>query len=89
MTAREWVDEVLDGEGALVADGYDDCIVGIVQIFTKRLVLYDQAKVLAKLVEQGMSEDDALEWFDFNIIGAYMGEGTPAFATLFSEAEHG
>lgn len=26
-----------------------------------------------------MTEDDAMEWFHFNILGAYMGKGTPFF----------
>ncbi len=89
MTAREWIDNELDGEDALVADGLDECIIGVVQIFNKRLVLYDQMKVIAKLVADGMSEDEAVEWYEFNIIGAYMGEGTPAFATLFEPNVHG
>ncbi len=89
MTAREWVDNELDGEEALVIDGYDDCIIGIVQLFNKRIVLYDQMKVIAKLVAGGLDEAEAVEWYEFNIIGAYMGEGTPGFATLFEPNIHG
>ena len=41
-------------------------------------VLYDEAKVLAAMAKD-MGEDDAREWFDFNTIGAYVGEATPRF----------
>lgn len=85
MTPREWIDEQLDGEGALVADGFDDCIRGVVTIFNKRLVLYDTAKVIEKLEQQGMTYEEAVEYFEFNIVGAYVGEGTPAFAVFYED----
>ena len=31
------------------------------------------------LRRQGMDADDAYEWFQFNVIGAYLGESTPMF----------
>ena len=84
---REWIDQHLDGEGALVADGFDDCIRGIVRIFNRNLVLYDTEKVIDKLEQQGMTHDEAIEYFEFNIVGAYMGEGTPGFAIFYDENE--
>lgn len=85
MTAREWIDEQLDGEEAMVADGFDDCIVGIVNIFTQRLVLYDVSKVIHKLIDMGMTREEAEEHFNFNMLGAYVGKGTPAFAEMYEE----
>lgn len=46
------------------------------------MVLYNTDIVIEVLVDQGMSDQEAWEYFDYNIIGAYMGDGTPAFATL-------
>ena len=31
----------------------------------------------------GMSEEDAIDFFYYNIVGAYMGEHTPCFAEIF------
>ena len=31
--------------------------------------------------------EDAMDWMQFNVIGAYMGEGTPIFMTVFSQEE--
>jgi hypothetical protein len=67
---------------ALVMDGYDDCIIGTVEIFGKEpLVCYDKTKVLKNLEKQGMSEEESVEWFYFNQMGAYLGERTPCFLT--------
>jgi hypothetical protein len=61
------------------ADHFDHAIVGIVVGFGQEpAVLYDQAKVLAAMAKD-MGEEDAQEWFDFNTIGAYLGDHTPRF----------
>jgi len=66
----------------LTMDGYDDCIVGVVERFGQEaIVCYDKEKVLHKLGIEGMDEEEALEFFYYNQIGAWMGEGTPCFLT--------
>lgn len=68
---------------ALKADGFDDCIIGIAsRIGQPDLISYDVNKIIKVLQDRdGMEYDEALEYFDFNIIGAYMGEHTPIFIT--------
>jgi len=46
------------------------------------VILLDKDKCIELLMADGMSLDDAYEYFDFNVIGSWVGEGTPAFATL-------
>jgi hypothetical protein len=59
---------------------FDRAIVGVVYGFNQEpAVLYDEAQCLAGLVASGMDEDEAREWFDYNTIGAYLGEATPRF----------
>ena len=62
-------------------DGYDDCIVGVVERFGQdSYFIYDKDLVLEKLQkENGMSYEDALEYYEYNQLGAYVGERTPAF----------
>jgi len=61
-------------------DGYDDCIVGIVEGFgSTRLLCYDRGKVLERLMADGMDYEEAQEYYEFNMLGAFMGEGTPCF----------
>jgi hypothetical protein len=63
-------------------DGYDDCVAGVVERFGQEpIVCYDKTKVLDKLMEDGMNYEDALEWFYFNQIGAWVGDKTPCFFT--------
>ena len=74
---EEWEDHPM-----LQMDGYGDCLVGVVERFGQNPVLcYDKDKVLASLVADGMDETEAQEWFEFNQIGAWMGEYTPCFIT--------
>ena len=38
--------------------------------------------MIEKMISQdGMEYEEAIEFFDFNIKGAWMGEGTPCFFT--------
>lgn len=75
-----------DWEEFLTMDGYDDCIVGVVERYgTPAVVCYDKNKVLDKLVKDGLSEDEAEEFFYYNQIGAWCGETTPCFITLVPE----
>ena len=59
---------------------FDACILGVVQrCGSEPVVVYDTQAVVAKFIEQGMSHEEALEWFDFNVIGSWVGERTPFF----------
>ena len=65
---------------ALLADGFEDAFMGIVQQFNRYLAVYDRDKCLNVLIERdGMTFTEAVEYFDFNVTGAWMGENTPAF----------
>lgn len=84
-TPREFVDRFSaesfgeDEDGLLVMDDFDDCIIGVGQRFTDYFVVYDLKKVLAKLMEQGMTYDEAVEFHEFNQLGAWVGPRTPVF----------
>lgn len=86
MSIREAVAEFV--EDALFCDGYDDCVIGVVERFgMEPIVLYDREKMLKKMVKaDGMSRDEAEEHFSFNVIGAWVGDKTPAFMTKINPA---
>lgn len=70
-------------EEMLFADGFDEALIGVVERCGQPTVaLYDANRVLEILVREGATEEDALEHFQFNVLGAWMGDNTPAFATL-------
>ena len=82
MTKGE-VDDLADefATDLIRMDGYDDCIVGIVERYGQSPIFcYDKQKVLSKLQED-MSLEEAEEFFNFNQLGAWVGEGTPCFLT--------
>jgi|TARA_R110000824_G_scaffold1439_1_gene7215 hypothetical protein len=65
----------------LKVDGHDDAILGVGKSFNRAEVLvYSVDKICQTLVERdGMSYDEAMEFYDFNIIGSYNGDGMPIF----------
>lgn len=80
---QAWLDN--ECEGAVKMDGYDDCIIGAVESAEAGVrLLYDQELVIEKLMKSGSSREDAVEWYEFNMLGSHMGVTTPVF--LFSRA---
>ena len=80
----------LGAEDALIMDGFDDCILGILERFgiDQPIVVYDREKVIAKLIDRdGMTHEEALDFYYFNQLGAWVGEKTPAFLIKMSENE--
>jgi hypothetical protein len=64
-----------------------EAIIGTVERFgMSTLILLDKEKCLEIFMERdGMSPEEAQEYFDFNVIGSWVGEGTPCFATLLDK----
>ena len=77
------------GEDLLCMDGYDDCICGVVTRYGQSpIVCYDKHKVLSKHQNDGMTAEEANEFFEFNQLGAYVGEFTPCFIELVEQPCH-
>jgi hypothetical protein len=68
-------------EEALLIDGFDEALMGVAErINLTPVAAYNVDKILEILIERdGMTSDEALEYFEYNIIGAWMGENTPIF----------
>ena len=80
---KELVGFDLEENDMLVMDGYNHCIVGVVERFGQTpLVCYDRDKVIESHMSEGMDYDEAEEFFEFNQIGAWLGESTPCFITF-------
>jgi hypothetical protein len=60
-------------------DGFDDAILGVVERIVLQTVCYYLNKVIEILMKQGMDEQDAWDWYQFNMLGAWVGEATPVF----------
>lgn len=44
---------------------------------------YDYQKCVAALMRDGLDEEDAEEWMEFNVVDAYVGPRTPAFLVRY------
>ena len=61
-------------------DGFEDCIVGNAERLNMDPVFcYDYDKVIAKMVKYGMTEEQAVEYYEYNLLGEWVGYGTPVF----------
>lgn len=74
MSKLEEILEHYPDEEFLTMDGHDDAIIGVDEDSMR--IIYSKDKIITSL-EQNMSAQDALEFFDFNIARAHMGDMTP------------
>lgn len=68
----------------LLADGFDKAFIGIGQGFNSNPVaVYCSDQCIKILMQQFSKSDDpeteAIEYFDYNVKGSYVGEFTPIF----------
>jgi len=66
-------------QSILLADGLEEAFIGIGYQFHTPVAIYSKSKALQCLEKEGMGELEAIEFFDYNIAGAYVGEQTPIF----------
>ena len=66
----EWFPE----EDILKADGFDEAIIGIDT--NEMRLIYSVSKCIEILCKD-MDEEEAVEFFDFNVRGSYVGDKTP------------
>ena len=78
--------DYMDEDVACLLGLYDACIVGIGYRFSSGpLAVYSIPMVLKVMEGWGMDEEEAQEYFEYNTIGAWMGDGTPMFIYPFLE----
>ena len=63
----------------LVPDGFESAVIGVVRRFSDTFILLDEEKCIELLEADGMAFEEAIDYFEFIVIGAWMGQGTPAF----------
>ena len=61
-------------EEFLVADSFNDAVIGVEQ--NEMRLIYSVSKCL-DILEQDMTQEDAMEYFTYNVSGAYVGGKTP------------
>lgn len=79
-TKIDLIKELYSDEELLIADGFDEAIIGVDEHNVR--VVYDVFKIIDILIQDGMSTDEAYEFYAYNILGSYVGEKTPLFIKL-------
>ena len=61
----------------ILVDGLDDALLGY---DTKSRAVYSVIKIIQIFMERdGMTHEEAIEWMEYNVVGAWVGETTPIF----------
>lgn len=82
LEERGFIDEQI-----LLADGLDTAFIGVaISRDGEYVAVYSIDRCIEGMVERdGMSEDEAHEFFDFNILGSHVGPKTPMFLHLMPD----
>ena len=71
------IDKILNWfpeEEIIKANGFDEAIIGIDD--SSMRLIYSVSKCI-EILKKNMDEEEAVEYFDFNVKGSYVGEKTP------------
>jgi hypothetical protein len=68
-----------EDETILLADGLESAFMGIGRQFSHPIAIYSYKKTIRALKGMGMTKEEAIEYFDFNIAQAFVGDNTPVF----------
>lgn len=74
-TTLEFILQTFPEDTFLTADGFDEAVIGLEE-YSLRLI-YSSQKCIEILIAQGMELNDAIEHFEYNVKGGYVGEKTP------------
>jgi len=78
-----WADVNYPNEEILIMNGFEEAFLGVAVQFDKHIPIFCKNKCISILMDQDMSYEDAVEFFDFNVQNAWHGENTPAFLDWF------
>ena len=80
ISTERWEELMEIYDGCLMADGFEEALIGFGTRFNNPVTVYNLNKCIEVLVDRdGMSQEEAVEYMDFNVLGAYVGEETPIF----------
>ena len=83
-TLEEFIYDHYDIDSIVLADGFDDAFVGVsYRAGQGPVATYSYWACVEILMKQhGMDFDDALEYFEYNTLGSYIGDLTPVFVKI-------
>lgn len=86
MTNKELIDKLAEMDmydTIIISDGPDcaDAVIG----FTDKQVVYDYDLLVQRFIDWGLDEQAAIEYVDFNICEAHLGEFEPIIMYKFND----
>jgi hypothetical protein len=87
IDVKKYLDENYPEEELLMIDGFDEAFVGVGYQFHKAVTCYGKDKIIETLIRDDMTFEEALEYFEFNIVRgtAYLGEQAPIIIESIEE----
>lgn len=78
----------MNTDKTLFADGFDDAIIGLNYKGGYYRVVYDGKKMVEKLAQDDdTTEEEAMEYLQFNTFNAYYGKGTPIYVDVMTRQD--
>ncbi len=75
-TVRDSIENLFPDDNPMIFwDNLDKAIIGYDDKQMK--VIYSSTKIIEELMSQGMNDEEAIDWFEYNIDCAYVGKHTP------------
>jgi hypothetical protein len=64
----------------LTCDGFEKAIIGYGTHFSSDVIIYSYDECVNILMKRDkMTHEEALEWMEYNVCGAWLGANTPVF----------
>lgn len=84
MRHKEILDRLLEiNPQAVIIEGLDEAIIGYTQNNGfPNVAVYDTELCVSLLSSNGMSLEDAVDYFEYNVLGSHFGENSPIFVSL-------
>ena len=82
MTTRDRITDQLEDALFLEPAAFDEAILGIAERGTSvAVVCYDRTRCI-DILARDMPREDAEEFFEFNVLGSWVGDMTPVFVDM-------
>lgn len=90
MTFQEKIEILTNAnEEALLADGFEEALIGVCyRAGQPPVACYDYNSCIQILMDQDMTADEAIEYFEYNVLGSWFGDSTPVFVDRFREGRY-
>lgn len=83
MDVIEYIAEI--NPDAIMLEGLDKCAIGTTETDEGTVLVYSYDLIIAQYMSEGMTDEDAIEFYEYNLVRAlpYMGKLAPIIVNVF------